>query len=63
MRAEAEAVKGLLEKNGIKCFLQFNEVGDALGGGYGINSGPTTIYVVPGHLEKARQLAGVKNKE
>jgi hypothetical protein len=56
IRGEAEAMKGLLEENGIKCFLQFNGVGDALMGGYGTNGGPTEIWLDPENLEKARDL-------
>ena len=62
-RTEAEIVKGLLEENGIKCFLQFNAQGNALEGGFGMINGPTIIYVSPEQLEKARQLAGVKQEE
>ncbi len=58
-RIEAEGVKGLLENNGIKCALQFDETGDVLEG-VGVNTGPTKIYVAPGHLEKAREIANVK---
>ncbi len=61
-RMEAEGIKGLLENNGIKCFLQFDETGDVMEG-VGVNSGPTAIYVAPGHLKKAREIAGVGRKE
>lgn len=61
-RGEAEMMKGLLKENGIKCFLQFNDVGDALMGGLGSSNGPTELWVLPEHLEIARELIGKKGK-
>ena len=58
---EAEEIKGLLENNGIKCLLQFDETGDAMES-LGANTGPTSVYVAPGHLEKAREIAKVPRK-
>lgn len=60
-RMEAEGIKGLLENNGIPCFLQFEETGDVMAG-VGVDSGPTAIYVPKHHLEEARKLAGVETK-
>jgi len=62
MRIEAEGIKGLLESNGIKCFLQFDETGDALEG-VGVDTGPTNIYVEAEQLEKAREIAGTEEKK
>ena len=56
IRAEAEAIKGLLETNGVKCFLQLNENGDALLGGFAVTEGPTEIWVFPKDVEKAREI-------
>ncbi len=61
-RMEAEGIKGLLENNGIKCFLQFDETGDALES-VGLNDGPTKIYVAPGQLKKAQEIAGVQEEK
>jgi len=58
---EAEEIKGLLEKNGIKCVLQFDEIGDVMGS-LGAETGPTRIYVTQGHLRKAREIANVRRK-
>ena len=60
-RTEAESIKGLLESNGIKCLLQFDETGDVLGG-VGVNTGPTEVYVAPGDLTAARNVADVKKE-
>ena len=60
-RAEAEEIKTLLENSGVKCVLQFNEVGDVMEG-VGADTGPTQIYVVPEHLEKAREIIGVRKE-
>ncbi len=59
MRMEAEGIKGLLENNGIPCFLQFDETGDVMEG-VGADTGPTAIYVPKEHLAEARELANIK---
>jgi hypothetical protein len=59
-RMAAEGIKGLLENNGITCFLQFDETGDVMEG-VGVDDGPTVIYVPKEYLEQARELANVKN--
>ncbi len=45
-REEAEVMEGLLNANGIKCFLQFNEVGDGLMGALGQINGPTERMIL-----------------
>lgn len=56
LHPEAETIKGLLEANGVKCFLQLNENGDVLLGGFAVTEGPTEIWVPSSDLEKARNI-------
>ncbi len=55
---EAEAIRGLLKDNGIKCVLKFDEIGDVLGS-VGAETGPTKIYVAKEQLKKAQEIARV----
>ena len=55
-RTEAEMVRGLIEANGIKCFLRITNVGGALAGGFGMNNAPMEIWVSAKNLEAARDL-------
>ena len=57
-RMIAEGIKGLLENNGIPCFLQFDETGDVMEG-VGVDGGPTIIYVSKEHLDQAKSLANI----
>ncbi len=61
-RMEAEGIKGLLENNGVPCFLQFEETGDVMAG-VGVDSGPTAVYVPKHHLEEAQKLIGKEPEE
>lgn len=61
-RMAAEGIKGLLENNGIQCFLQFDETGDVMEG-VGVNDGPTIIYVPKEHLSQAKELTNISDSQ
>lgn len=59
----AHAVKALLEENGIQCLLKLSPLGDGLLGGFGLQTGPTEVWVEKENYRKAADLMGISNND
>lgn len=55
-RRGAELAKEILESKGIKVLLQFDEVGDVLLGGLGVENGSTNLFVLKENLKEAQEI-------
>ncbi len=52
----AAIAKGKLEAAGIPCRTQLNQLGDALLGGFGLQTGPMDLLVEDTHVDAALKL-------